>query len=741
MKAVLHKLQHTLALQLLWLHLKAYQVLLLFWVLLALTLEGRFARSFGAASLLLDPEYLGRVGPLSLFILGIAFGMFVMSWNIACFILNGHRLRFLATTYDPFATFCINNALIPLAFLGYYLFKLYHFQHSSELRSPAEALLLLSGFLGGLLAMLAVSFGYFFSANRSILSGFRRRMGGPRRILEQIRTQERYVDLYALPVSSYLTAKFHVRRVRPVDHYQPDFLEAVFRRHHLAAVVTVAFAFVLLVGLSYLMDYGFFRIPAGASVLIFLAVLIGLSAAFSHFTGTWSLAILALLLLGLNQLISRGILDTRSRAYGLDYRHMSERPRYSFRYLDSLFSPALADRDRDSGLAILDRWRARFPAGSPPRMLLVDLSGGGLRAALWSMEVLQEADRDSHGALLRHCVLITGASGGMIAGAYYRELRLEQLQGKEVNPDNPLYTRRIGEDLLNAVFSSFAINDFFTPFNRLHAYRNAYPKDRGYAFEQQLEANTHEALNHDLAYYAAAERQALVPQLLLSATVTSDGRKLLMGSLPRSYLCFPEYRYPMRPERDVDGIDLDRFFGRQHPGRLALTTALRMSATFPYVLPNVYLPTRPIVDVMDAGLRDNYGQETSMRFIHVFRDWIDTHTSGVLLMQVRDTRKDSLSPIAARKGLGAMLLEPLFTVQRNWSAFQDYQHDEQLSYESFVLQVPLQRLLFQYVPPKQDEVAALSWHLTGREKQGIHDALSTPENQRALQQLEHLLGN
>jgi hypothetical protein len=98
-----------------------------------------------------------------------------------------------------------------------------------------------------------------------------------------------------------------------------------------------------------------------------------------------------------------------------------------------------------------------------------------------------------------------------------------------------------------------------------------------------------------------------------------------------------------------------------------------------------------------------------------------------------------LSPIATRKGLGALLLEPLFTVQRNWSAFQDYQHDEQLSYASAMLRVPLQRLLFQYVPPKEDEVAALSWHLTGREKQGIHDALATPENQRAFQLLNQLL--
>ncbi len=42
---------------------------------------------------------------------------------------------------------------------------------------------------------------------------------------------------------------------------------------------------------------------------------------------------------------------------------------------------------------------------------------------------------------------------------------------------------------------------------------------------------------------------------------------------------------------------------------MRLLTALRINATFPYVLPNVWLPSKPVIDVMDAGLRDNYGQK------------------------------------------------------------------------------------------------------------------------------------
>lgn len=78
------------------------------------------------------------------------------------------------------------------------------------------------------------------------------------------------------------------------------------------------------------------------------------------------------------------------------------------------------------------------------------------------------------------------------------------------------------------------------------------------------------------------------------------------------------------------------FFAKQNPFNLRLLTALRMNATFPVVLPNVWLPTNPVIDVMDGGLRDNYGIETSMRFISTMHQWIEANTKGVLIIQLRD---------------------------------------------------------------------------------------------------------
>src|SRR5688572_33459101 len=87
MKAWLRGFFYSFPVQLLFLHFRKYQVLLIFWFVLFSTINGTFMRTFGADSLYLAPEYLGNVNALGAGIVGMAIGMFIMSWNIASFIL------------------------------------------------------------------------------------------------------------------------------------------------------------------------------------------------------------------------------------------------------------------------------------------------------------------------------------------------------------------------------------------------------------------------------------------------------------------------------------------------------------------------------------------------------------------------------------------------------------------------------------------------------------------------------
>ena len=56
-----------------------------------------------------------------------------------------------------------------------------------------------------------------------------------------------------------------------------------------------------------------------------------------------------------------------------------------------------------------------------------------------------------------------------------------------------------------------------------------------------------------------------------------------------------------------------------------------MSASFPYITPNVNLPSEPSLEIMDAGLADNFGVSDAVLFLYNFKDWISENTSGVIV--------------------------------------------------------------------------------------------------------------
>ena len=172
---------------------------------------------------------------------------------------------------------------------------------------------------------------------------------------------------------------------------------------------------------------------------------------------------------------------------------------------------------------------------------------------------------------------------------------------------------------------------------------------------------------------------------------------------------------------------------------LRMLTALRMNATFPYVLPSVWLPSNPVVDVMDAGLRDNFGEETTLRFIDNFKDWIEKNTGGVIILQIRDRQKDNWQHILETGTITDILVKPATMLQHNWFRMQDYSQNETYSLLSNAAHYNLQRLAFIYVPKTEELGAALSFHLTAAEKKDVIASFTTADNQNVLKALIGLM--
>ncbi|MGH2564609.1 MAG: hypothetical protein ACRDE5_08855, partial [Ginsengibacter sp.] len=72
MKEFIKNFYYSFPIQLLLLHFRKSQVLLIFWLILFLTVTGNFMKVFGANALFLAPEYLGNVNAGGAAITGIA---------------------------------------------------------------------------------------------------------------------------------------------------------------------------------------------------------------------------------------------------------------------------------------------------------------------------------------------------------------------------------------------------------------------------------------------------------------------------------------------------------------------------------------------------------------------------------------------------------------------------------------------------------------------------------------------
>lgn len=703
------------------------------------TINSGFMKTFGADALFFAPEYLGNVNALGAAIVGVAMGVFMMSWNVTTFILHSKRCKFLATTSKPFLKYCINNALLPLLFIVFYFVRLVAFNGYKELMTCGEIVVIITGILSGFIVLLAVSFAYFFGAEKTILRTVAPVVGNAQQFKQTynpaVKAQQ---DGFGIKVGYFFTARFRLAKARNVSHYSQEFLDMIFKRHHISAIISIVLAFIFLAAVGFFLDNKIFQVPAAASIFIFFAVMTAVIGALTYFLQSWSLPFIIVLIFFLNILYEKDIIDPRNKAYGLNYTNKEERPAYNKQSLQQLCTADKIAADKANMLAILENWKKKQTSVKPV-IVFINVSGGGLRSGTFVMNTLQQLDSITNGKLMQHSMLISGASGGMLAATYYRELyRANLTADKKNNLHNPGLTNQIAEDLLNPVFSSMIARDIFAPAQKFTVGNSKYVKDRGYAFEQKLNENSGGLFNTQIKDFAADEKAAKVPLIIFNNTISRDGRKMMIASQPLSFMMKP-LLYAADTTVSPDAVDFNALFAKQAPQNIRLLTVLRMNATFPYVLPNVWLPTHPVIDVMDAGLRDNFGQETTLRFIENFKEWLTQNTGGVLILQLRDRMKDNWQQPFESKDITDVLIKPATMLQHNWYKLQDYAETNEYSYLHDGMDSILHRITFMYVPEKEEKSAALNFHLTAREKRDIIASFNNNFNQAALEKMLELL--
>ncbi len=746
--------------QLIILQIKHNYLLMAIWAFLYSIVTGQFGREFGVPFLFLDPEYLNKVSSLSLFLLGASLGIFETAFQITSYSILSGRFHFLGYIRRPFQKFFLNNSIIPLFFLIVYLVNFIKFQEESEALPLSRILFEAFTFLLGFVLILIIFFFYLVKTNKDLFAFLNHSEEQPGKLRKLKRwgwiNRPEREGVSSTRVDYYLENPWRIKKVSRKMFFDQDKIKQVFAQNHLNSLVLEIAVLFSILFFGIFSDREYFQPPAGCSLILFLTILIMVTGWASFWFREWTMAAVIGFLFTFNYLTSTVWFPTNHGAFGLDYSYENA---YNLNNIKNMSSERINHKDLDNTLLILNKWREKFPKNNPPKLSVICCSGGGARSAIWSFRNLQIEDSLTHGNLMEHTVLMTGASGGMLASAFYRQLYYQSKFPKEfakaskINLFDKYYVENLGKDNLNAILFHMVVNDIFFPFRTFSYQRKEYLKDRGYAFEEALNDHTGGVLDKPLSYYRDPERKAKIPLLFLTPTIINDGRKLYISANPISYMTTTDSLWKRDGIRHISGVEFSRFFKEQSSDSLRFLTALRMSATFPYISPNVELPSKPSMEVMDAGMNDNFGVGDALKFIYTFRNWIRENTSGVVLISIRDSPSEKSNTENRKPTLLEKMISVLSRFYGVWQDIQDNGNDYQLVYVRKILENQLYFVELPYIPDynqvtnksmstiseKIVKAASLSWHLTRFEKENIENSLKNPKIIRSQKKIQFLI--
>ena len=460
---------------------------------------------------------------------------------------------------------------------------------------------------------------------------------------------------------------------------------------------------------------------------LFVSIIGGISFWFKNWSSS---VIIGLIIIG-NLVGTSDVFNIYNPIIGLDYQ--KEPSEYSTELLVDLATKDY-EKDKDSMLVVLNNWKAK-QTSEKPKLVFNCFSGGGIKATVWSFHILSQLDERMAYRYFDKSFMYTGASGGLIGAAYYRELRSSNLAYLQDNLRPAL--ENAGKDLQRAASYAMVVNDLFIPWLSYDYNGQSYRKDRGYIFEKSLSENTDNATALKFNSYISAEKKAELPLLVLSPIILNDQRNLLISTQPISFMTRPPLGQINRD--NVDGVEFGKLFNQHGADEITLASALRMNASYPYILPSVELPSSPRMSVADAGYRDNFGVSKVARFCMVFEEWIKENTSGVVIAQMNVSERSEEVEADVNQSIFKKLLNPIIYALR-FEKYQGFNQDELVSNLQTVLgEDKVDVVKFTYKPSLLNKKASMSFHLTEREKLDILEAIFLKENTAAIIKLKKLI--
>lgn len=285
-----------------------------------------------------------------------------------------------------------------------------------------------------------------------------------------------------------------------------------------------------------------------------------------------------------------------------------------------LISPPPSGFSTNSFVEILhhrfQRWQetyAKDHSDHPRTLVVICPAGGGIQAAGWTARVL--TGLYEHPKLGKPFIdaigLISSVSGGSIGSMYFLDALANGMPSTPLNRMSSTQSpnaivRRATVDGLDAIGWGLAYPDLWRVIGLPFL---AHPKlDRGVALEADWTREFSDPANPPtLASWSRSIEAGEIPIPVFNATIVEDGSRLTISPLPFQ-------TKEMQAKRQFkDFRTLYRNFD------LPITTAARLSATFPYVSPICRnFPSVPHANfhVADGGYFDNFGVFTAIQWLN-----------------------------------------------------------------------------------------------------------------------------
>jgi hypothetical protein len=382
----------------------------------------------------------------------------------------------------------------------------------------------------------------------------------------------------------------------------------------------------------------------------------------------------------------------------------------------------------------LAAWQSR-QGMARPGLVVVATSGGGIRAGLW-MGVALTALEKVWPAFPGRVRLITGASGGMLGAAAWTATSPEG--GPRPAGDDAKLLAALERGGLKAVSSGLVLRDLWPPPLR-------FGVDRGRRLEEAWESYT-PALAEPFSSLSGGEAAGWRPSLVFSPAMVEDGCFLVASNLDLQGML--ESRGPRvstgpNETYGIRGFQLFSYLPRAWRS-LRLSTAVRLQANFPYVLPSTEIPGPGggHVRVVDAGYRDDLGVELATAWISWNRPWLEKNTSGVLLVQIRNARGDfRTQPPAGTRSFLARGFDGITTppsgLATSWRNTPPARNDEMLEELAKTMNTdPATPFFTTAILDLRAPSAPLTWSLTRPEADAIRADIRAPHNMTELEAIE-----